>query len=268
MSNLNIDQKHATDVDRVLRKKIEDFTGMCISSKVNTTKLNQRRLYARFYAFWRLEESSLKEMNSKDIIKNNIVHHHKSEILSKIMEIFNKINVKLVLSRAKKIVEAHNKLIKRGFDYSLTKKRIELIYKIANDLYKKLKENSVTEGLGSSAPVPQPARVVPVRTEGQTSPPSRKGEIMPPPSTWIWNQTTLRENWTKINYILDENDDTIATVKDKSRIIRESATFRYMKFMCENFPPGFGDEMKKSFKENTEFDPPRVFFELSDPDTS
>lgn len=67
-----------------------------------------------------------------------------------------------------------------------------------------------------------------------------------------------------------ENDDTMRFVFEKvfcpvDPMLRLAAChpnnslYAYMKFMCESYPPGFGNACKRAFHENTVFDGAEMF---------
>jgi len=61
---------------------------------------------------------------------------------------------------------------------------------------------------------------------------------LPNPSTWILNQTSMRNAW-EIYYNHPHQP-----------IMMDNAFSKYMKFMYDSYPPGFGDEMKKAYREH------------------
>jgi hypothetical protein len=63
------------------------------------------------------------------------------------------------------------------------------------------------------------------------------------PMTWIYNQNKLRNSWEKFI----EKSDNLGIYKP---ILMDNEFSKYMKFMYDSFPSGYGDLIKDTIAEN------------------
>ena len=93
-------------------------------------------------------------------------------------------------------------------DDQKTKKRLEVTANIAEELYSKIKD---------------------------------KSSEVPSPASWIYNQNIMRKIWEEFYSKACNNPEPLRS------FILGNAYSRYMKFMYDSYPPGFGDEILKSY---------------------
>jgi hypothetical protein len=75
------------------------------------------------------------------------------------------------------------------------------------------------------------------------------------PVHWLMNEDTMRFVFEKVFCPVDPMLRLAACHPNNS-------LYAYMKFMCESYPPGFGNACKRAFHENTVFDGAEMFQRL------
>lgn len=76
------------------------------------------------------------------------------------------------------------------------------------------------------------------------------------PILWIFNQDKMR-------YMYELHKKNIETQKEPFKtIMLNNSLSKYMKFMYDTYPCGFGNEMKRCYDNNIEFDGANIFIKL------
>jgi len=80
---------------------------------------------------------------------------------------------------------------------------------------------------------------------------------LPSPTKWILNQANMRASWERYYHITNRKREPFRSI-----ILRNSYS-KYMRFMYESYPPGFGDEIIQAYKEERPFDGAVVYYHLT-----
>jgi hypothetical protein len=80
---------------------------------------------------------------------------------------------------------------------------------------------------------------------------------LPDPTQWILNQASMRATWEKFFHNTYKKSEPI-----RSMILRNPYC-KYMRFMYDSYPPGFGDEIIKAYQEGRQFDGLQVYQQLT-----
>lgn len=79
---------------------------------------------------------------------------------------------------------------------------------------------------------------------------------LPDPTQWILNQAVMRAAWEKSYHSAAKKSEPL-----QSMILRNPYS-KYMRFMYNAYPPGFGDEIIQAYKEGRTFDGVAVYYRL------
>lgn len=74
-------------------------------------------------------------------------------------------------------------------------------------------------------------------------------EDLPDPATWIYNQDKMRRMWSSF-----KEHNTKYKKKNIVNDILDNSYAKYMNFMYDTYPIGFGNEMQKCFREKKSMD--------------
>jgi len=80
---------------------------------------------------------------------------------------------------------------------------------------------------------------------------------IPTPTEWILQQATMRASWERWYTITNKKREPFRS------IMLRNAYSKYMKFMYDSYPPGFGDEIMKAYQDGTSFHGVQTFLQLS-----
>jgi hypothetical protein len=80
---------------------------------------------------------------------------------------------------------------------------------------------------------------------------------IPNPTEWILQQDTMRASWERWYTITNKKREPFRS------IMLRNAYSKYMKFMYDSYPPGFGDEIMKAYQDGNPFDGVQTFLQLS-----
>ena len=80
---------------------------------------------------------------------------------------------------------------------------------------------------------------------------------LPDPTNWIFNQDKMREMWENYKARCDECDHIML----KNMMLNNSFS-KYMEFMYDTYPCGFGNEFKHCYDNEVEFDGTETFSKL------
>jgi hypothetical protein len=80
---------------------------------------------------------------------------------------------------------------------------------------------------------------------------------LPNPTEWIMNQASMRASWERYYTITDRKREPFRS------IMLRNPYSKYMRFMYESYPPGFGDEIIKAHQEGRPFDGAVVYYHLT-----
>lgn len=78
------------------------------------------------------------------------------------------------------------------------------------------------------------------------------------PTTWIANQDEMRDTWERYKQMKRSVGRNYKELNWDDKEIS-----MYMKFMYDNYPPGFGAKLREMVSKPGKYDPARVFIELS-----
>ena len=75
------------------------------------------------------------------------------------------------------------------------------------------------------------------------------------PTTWIYNQTGMRKSWENFK-------EEIIKTKNIGKLMLNCSFSKYMKFMYDTYPEGFGDAIKNCYENNLDMDGAEIFHKL------
>mgnify|MGYP001318068589 CR=1 FL=1 len=76
------------------------------------------------------------------------------------------------------------------------------------------------------------------------------------PVNWIYNQDKMRDAWEKFKLDFNNKPEFI------KNIMLQNSFGRYMGFMYDNYPPGYGNEFKNCINKNIPIDGLKIYNEL------
>jgi hypothetical protein len=79
---------------------------------------------------------------------------------------------------------------------------------------------------------------------------------LPDPTTWIWNQDTMRTSWEEFQLKLENNTNVM------KKILLNNSFSKYMSFMYAAYPPGFGKKIKECYDKNIVCDGTEIYLSL------
>jgi len=80
---------------------------------------------------------------------------------------------------------------------------------------------------------------------------------MPTPIQWILTQAFMRASWERFYATTNKKPDPLRSM------LLGNPYSKYMRFMYESYPPGFGDEIRRCFAEGKPFDGAVVYYHLT-----
>ena len=83
------------------------------------------------------------------------------------------------------------------------------------------------------------------------------------PTSWIYNQNTMRPAWEKYRKKYEYDEKDTQAVQNMKRLMLNNSFGRYMNFMYENWPSGFADECTLAYKTKTIFDGAETYKRLA-----
>lgn len=81
------------------------------------------------------------------------------------------------------------------------------------------------------------------------------------PTMWLFNQDQMRKMWEEFK-IKTETLHENPSMRIYSNTILNNSCAKYMEFMYQNYPPGFGREMEKSYSDGVTSDGAKTFLNL------
>lgn len=207
-SDQEINPEYYIEVDNELRIKYRNYMGVDPDDATfrQFTTEQQIERYARNLSFWIIEQNSVTlESSGKEFARNFFISNNYAELVKKIKSKFNKNDEKKIRTRCLELTRMNS------HTKTLDKIRNELKqkYKTAAKLYKIAKEE--------------------IELDGKTF------DINP--DIWLINQNTLRNGWEKFNSGLENSP--------LKHIMLNNSYSNYTKYMYDNYPAGFGDQIKK-----------------------
>ena len=126
------------------------------------------------------------------------------------------------------------------------------------DLAEEAKAETVADsvGLDPFAPIRQRMQELSDAADGLYHAAKRDCPGIPEPMGWILNQAAMRATWERFHAITDRKREPFRS------IMLRNPYSKYMKFMYESYPPGFGDEIIQAYKEERPFDGAVVYYRL------
>ena len=76
------------------------------------------------------------------------------------------------------------------------------------------------------------------------------------PTIWIYNQTQMRQSWEIFKA-------DIMKTKDFGKLMLNCSFSKYMKFMYDTYPAGFGDEIKNCYENGLVCDGAEIYHKLT-----
>lgn len=228
MSDKEIKEEYYLEIDNELKIKYKEYNGVDADDTryMNFTEKQQIEKYARNLAFWILqeEEIDLDKDNGRQIAKHFFVSNCKIDALKKIKDKFNDVIQKKIFERVEKLSDKEY-----NQKINLTKIKMGKILNEARTLYSQVKNSS-----------------------------DEDNEILDPVQ-WVYNQTEMRESWEKyLNDISQIENGEFLNMQINNDLSK------YMNYMCENFPMGFGDALLYKVKNNLFCDGAEIYLVLSE----
>ncbi len=112
-------------------------------------------------------------------------------------------------------------------------------------------------GLDVYAPIRQKMQEISTTADGLYHAAKRDCPGVPEPMGWILNQAAMRASWERFHAITDRKREPFRS------IMLRNPYSKYMRFMYESYPPGFGDEIIAAYKEERPFDGAVVYYHLT-----
>ena len=77
------------------------------------------------------------------------------------------------------------------------------------------------------------------------------------PTIWIYNQTQMRQSWEIFKADMVMKDNIVST------LMLNCSFSKYMEFMYDTYPVGFGDEIKNCYENDLVCDGAEIFHKLT-----
>lgn len=213
--------------EQIEKKFNEEFEIECPSKKQTETIITDKELilneFEKWYNFWDIRDSTLLNPNIDITSKNNILLFIKKNICElRKVRILNEIeNIGLYDEFIRRI---NNKKIKNDEIIKIRKKM-----EILNDISKQLYNDCIKETFNDI-------------------------NILDPVN-WLANQENMRKLYE--SYI----NKTILSNNTLTENLINNKLIKYMKFMYDNYPIGFGDELIKKCKNKEIWDGAEIYYE-------
>lgn len=77
------------------------------------------------------------------------------------------------------------------------------------------------------------------------------------PTDWLYNETAMRESWNKFKLECNKSGELIRTS------MLNNSFSKYMDYMCENYPIGYGKITKEKLTNKQVLDGAKIYYELT-----
>lgn len=81
------------------------------------------------------------------------------------------------------------------------------------------------------------------------------------PTKWLRNQSSMRKSWEEYKKAFSNSSNNEQKVFNKTLLNNEFA--RYMNFMYDNYPEGFGEKIHEHAVKGEDMDGAKIYMELS-----
>lgn len=228
-------------IDLELKNKYEKYNnieGEELTYNIYSKKQQIER-YARNLAFWTIEKEKIsiknqdinQTKNNKElnilIMTNNIIENARNNSFNKLKTMFNKEDIIRILQRVKELIKNPN----------IKLEKIKPVINLSN-IRNDMKEYSIkSEEL---------YRVC--CDEGY--------EGLFDPVIWIQNQDKMRKSWEEYKSNMEKKPSFF------SKLMLNNSFSKYMSFMYDTYPSGFGNKLEECYNNNEVIDGAEIFYKL------
>lgn len=237
------------NIETEYMNKYNEYVGVNPNDNKKYSEKSFLEIMARSLSFWRLEQILPSfEMDEITTIKCFYIANKIKETIQNIKDNFTKKQQDIILTRSELL---ENK--ERNEEINIIRKKLNILANISNELYNAALNEQIKD-YKKNQEIDEIFNAIELRKDILN------------PSNWLDNQTLMRKKYEEdTSYsnqlTFDIPNDEGVIIKYTSKDFIETNIDRYMKFMYNNYPIGYGEELIKNFKINGFCDGAEIYYE-------
>jgi hypothetical protein len=237
------------NIETEYMNKYNEYVGVNPNDNIKFSEKSILEIMARSLSFWMLEKILPSfEMDEITTIKCFYIDNKIKETIQYIEDNFTKKQKDTILTRSELL---ENK--ERNEEINIIRKKLKILADISNELYKNALNEQI-ENYKKNQEIDEIFNAIELR------------EDILNPSNWLNNQSLMRKKYEEdTSYsnqlTFDIPNDEGVIIKYTSKDFIETNIDRYMKFMYNNYPIGYGEDLINQIKINGFCDSAEIYYD-------